>query len=117
MSYARRLRLDFSLAFLAMVAFSAMSEFCFEYSGGDYPWLVDTANALGIQFCLLWWVWSDSVRRRFALMPAWGTWMVLDVGTASLVYLFATRGWWGLVTLLLYGTVFTLTTFLVRLLL
>jgi len=116
MDIARRLRLDFSPAFWAMVAIWGMSEFCFEYSGGDYPWSVDTAIALGIQFCLLWWVWSDSVRRRYALMPVWGTWMVLDVGTPSLVYLFASRGWWGLVTLLLYGGVFTLTSILIRLL-
>lgn len=116
MSIARRLRLDFSPAFLALTGLWGMSEFCFEYSGGEYPWSVDTANALGIQFCLLWWVWSDSVRRRYALMPAWGAWMVLDVGTSSLVYLFVSRRWWGFATLFLYGAVFAVTSFLIRLL-
>jgi len=116
MSFARRLRLDFSPAIWAMVAFSGMYEFCFEYSEGDVPWSVDAANSLGIRFCCLWWIWSDSVRRRYALMPVWGSWMVLDAGSAAIVYLFVSRGWWGLVTLLVYGAAFTLTSFLIRLL-
>ena len=116
MSFVRRLRLDFSPAFLAMLALWGMSEFCLEYSGGAYPWSVDSAYGLGMTFSGLWWIWSDAVRRQFALMPVWGIGMGLAGSTVALIYLFASRGWWGLVTLLLYGTAFILTGFLIRLL-
>jgi hypothetical protein len=114
MSFARRLRLDFSPAFLAMLALSGMSEFCFEYSKGPYPWSVDAANSVGIRFCVLWWVWSDSVRRCYALMPVWGSWMVLDAGSTAIAYLLASRGWWGFLTLFFYGFAFALMGWLVR---
>lgn len=117
MSFARRLRLDFSPAFWAMLGLWGMSEFCFEYSEGDYPWSVDSAFGVGMTYSGLWWIWSDAVRRRFPLMPVWGIGMGLAGSIVAVIYLFASRGWWGLVTLLLYGAAFTLTSFLIRLLL
>jgi hypothetical protein len=46
-------------------------------------------------------------------MPVWGTFMVLDTGSTVLVYLFASRGWWGLVTFVLYAVAFTSVSWLV----
>lgn len=116
MSIARRLRLDFSPAFWAMLALWGMSEFCFAYSEGDDPWSVDAAFGVGMTYSGHWWIWSDAVRRRFPLMPVWGIGMGLAGSIVAVIYLFISRGWWGLVTLLLYGASIILTGFLIRLL-
>jgi hypothetical protein len=42
--------------------------------------------------------------------------MGLAGSIVAVIYLFVSRGRWGLVTLLLYGAAFTLTSFLIRLL-
>lgn len=116
MSFARRLRLDFSPAFFALLALWGMSEFCLRYSEGDHPWSVNSAYGIGLTFSILWWVWSDAIRRPYTLMPVWGSWMALAGSTVFVVYLFASRGWWGLLTLLLYGLAFALTSALIQLL-
>lgn len=113
MSFRRRLRLDLSPALGALLALSGVMVYCDLVSGGDFPWSVEAAFGMGMRFCLLWWVWSDTVRRRYALMPVWGTFMVLDTGSTTLVYLFASRGWWGIVTLVLYAVAFTSVSWLV----
>lgn len=113
MSFLRRVRLDLSPAFAALLFLSGGMGYCDLVSGGDYPWAVEAAFQVGMRFALLWWVWSDAVRRRYALMPVWGTFMVLDIGSTALVYLFASRGWWGLVTCVLYAVAFTMVSLLV----
>jgi hypothetical protein len=115
MTFVRRLRLDFSPAFLAMLGLWGMSRFCLECSEGDYPWSVDSACGLGLTFSGLWWIWSDAARRQYPLMPVWGIGLSLAGSTVALVYLFASRRWWGFLTLLLYGMAFALTTWLIRL--
>ncbi len=109
----RRLGLDLSPAFIALLTLSGGLVYCDLVSGGKYPWSVEAAFQLGMRFSLLWWVWSDAVRRGYALMPVWGTFMVLDTGSTSLVYLFASRRWWGLVTCVLYAVAFTMVSWLV----
>jgi hypothetical protein len=42
--------------------------------------------------------------------------MALAGSTVFVVYLFASRGWWGLLTLLLYGLAFVVTSALIQLL-
>ncbi|MEX2579221.1 MAG: hypothetical protein WD342_09190 [Verrucomicrobiales bacterium] len=116
MSFARRLRLDFGPAFFAILSLWGMSEFCLVYSDGDYPWSVDAAYTVGLAVAGFWWILSDAVRRRFPLMPVWGAWMTLAGSAVAIIYLFVSRGWWGFVTVLLYGLAFFLTSLLVRVL-
>ena len=113
MPILRRLRLDLNPAFGSLLALYGVMVYCDRVSGGDFPWSVEAAFGMGMRFCLLWWVWSDAVRRRYALMPVWGTFMVLDTGSTTLVYLFASRGWRGLVTFVLYAVAFTSVSWLV----
>ena len=116
MSFARRLHLDLSPAFFALRGIWGMREFCVEYSDANYPWPVNSAHLVGFNVSVLWWVWSDAVRRPFPLLPVWGAWIVLAGLPVTVIYLFASRGWWGFMTLLLYGLAFSLTGFLIRLL-
>lgn len=73
MSFARRLRLDFSPAFLALLGLWGMSEFCLRYSEGDHPWSVNSAYGIGLTFSILWWVFHSLVglvRRNTASLHA-----------------------------------------------
>ena len=56
MSFARRLRFDFSPAFFALLSLWGMSEFCLEYSEDNYPWSVNSAYGIGLVVSISWWV-------------------------------------------------------------
>lgn len=108
-----RLRLDLHPAAFAGPALAGMFQFCAIRSEGALLWSVLAAYRLGSWIVAVWWIWSDARRRGFPLLPVWGLWFTLADVILLFVYLFASRGWWAWVTLLLYGLIWIVTVLLV----
>lgn len=103
MSILRRIQLDLSPAFGMLLALFAVGTWCDVVSDGDTLRSVSGAGRLAYWIAGFWWIVSDSIRRGYRLMPAWGTYLLLFNEIAVVAYLFRTRGWWAFVTLALYS--------------
>jgi len=111
MTILRRIRLDFSPAYFGLLALWAGAEVCETLSSGKVPWSVESAYQVGLFSASSWWIWSDSVRRKYPLQPVWGSIYALFGGAVLLIYLFRSRGRWGFLTLFLYTLSFMIVSF------
>ena len=111
MTILHRIRLDFSPAFWEILALWAGAEVCHALASDNLPWSVTSAYTVGVFSASTWWIWSDSARRNYPLVPVWGSFFALFGGATLLLYLFRSRGGWGFLTLALYSLTFLAASF------
>lgn len=67
----------------------------------------DTIYTFGSSFIVSWWLWHDARMNRFALPMSYGFLVLFALPIYAPIYIFHTRGWMGLVTIVLYSLIFS----------